>query len=217
MPCMWPGSTPNPKSGSEIAIDTRRGPVEGAYQNTPGAPCTACRCTGILFELLNGTEELACNFYYSAVGLPDHQAGTGVPPRNPGLRPNFQVQHLLCPACGLALPCHRYSSRGVHGSTGERETPATMDQMALASPPATTDQVATATGTTSKTPTTAETKEKATTKAAEHAGHCNSHGSCKLQAHYRRHAVQHPQPRRGLSTPPPPPLSPPPQHTIESA
>jgi hypothetical protein len=31
----------------------------------------------------------------------DH--GAGVPPRSPGLRPNFQVQHLLCPACGLTL------------------------------------------------------------------------------------------------------------------
>jgi hypothetical protein len=45
----------------------------------------------------------ATSFYYSAVS-PDHQAGTGVPPHNPGLRPNFQVQHLLCPACGLTLP-----------------------------------------------------------------------------------------------------------------
>jgi hypothetical protein len=57
---------------------------------------------GILFELLNDTEKLACNFYFSAVS-PDNQTGTGVPPRNPGLRPNFQVQHLLCPACGLTL------------------------------------------------------------------------------------------------------------------
>jgi hypothetical protein len=40
---------------------------------------------------------------YSTVS-PDHQAGTGVPPRNPGIRPNFQVQHPLCPACGLTLP-----------------------------------------------------------------------------------------------------------------
>jgi hypothetical protein len=47
-----------------------------------------------LFECVDGTEKLACNFYYSTVS-PDHQAGTGVPPRNPGLRPNFQVQHLL--------------------------------------------------------------------------------------------------------------------------
>jgi hypothetical protein len=45
---------------------------------------------GILFELLNGTEKLACNFYYSTVS-PDHQAGTGVP-RNPGLCPGDYQQ-----------------------------------------------------------------------------------------------------------------------------
>jgi hypothetical protein len=57
---------------------------------------------GILFEVLNDTEKLACNFYFSTVS-PDNQTGAGVPPRSPGLRPNFQVQHLLCPACGLTL------------------------------------------------------------------------------------------------------------------
>jgi hypothetical protein len=57
---------------------------------------------GILFDTLNDTEELACNFYFSTVS-PDNQTGAGVPPRSPGLRPNFQVQHLLCPACGLTL------------------------------------------------------------------------------------------------------------------
>jgi hypothetical protein len=66
-----------------------------------------------------------------------------------------------------ASPCRRYSNRGVHGGTGERETPATAVQMVLASLPATTGQAETVAGTTSKTPTTAETKEKATTKAAE--------------------------------------------------
>jgi hypothetical protein len=80
------------------------GPVEGAYQSTPGALCTACRCMRAHFECLDGTEKLiTCNSYYSTVS-PDRQAGTGVPPRNPGLRPNFQVQQHLCPACGLALP-----------------------------------------------------------------------------------------------------------------
>ena len=79
------------------------GAVEEAYQTTPGALCTACRCMGALFEILNDTEKLACNFYFSTVS-PDNQTGAGMPPRNPGLRPNFQVQHLLCPACGLTLP-----------------------------------------------------------------------------------------------------------------
>jgi hypothetical protein len=55
-----------------------------------------------LFEGLSSTEKLSCNFYYSAVS-PDHQVGAGMPPRSPGLRPNFQVQHLLCPACGLTF------------------------------------------------------------------------------------------------------------------
>jgi hypothetical protein len=63
------------------------GSVEEAYQSTPGALCTACRCMGASFECLDGTKKLACNFYYSTAS-PDHQAGTGVPPRNPGLRQN---------------------------------------------------------------------------------------------------------------------------------
>jgi hypothetical protein len=97
---------------------------------------TTCRCMGYyLFELLNGTEKLACNFYFSVVS-PDHQTGAGVPPRSPGLRPNFQVQHLLCPACGLALP-QAHLRRGVNGRYGERETPAITDQTALVSPLAT--------------------------------------------------------------------------------
>ena len=57
---------------------------------------------GALFEILSGTEKLACNFYFSTVS-PDNQTGAGMPQRSPGLRPNFQVQHLLCPACGLTL------------------------------------------------------------------------------------------------------------------
>jgi hypothetical protein len=73
---------------------------------------------GILFELLSNTEKLACNFYYSTAS-PGHQAGAGMPPRSPGPRPNFQVQHLLCPACGLTLQ-HRYSHRGMHGNTDWR-------------------------------------------------------------------------------------------------
>jgi hypothetical protein len=149
---------------------------------------------------------------------PDHQAGTGVPaPRNPGLRPNFQVQHLLCPACGLTFsPCRRYSSRGVHGGAGEREIPVTMDQVVLASPPVTTDQAVTTTGTTSKTPTTAETKEKATTSAAEQgiATHTAAAALPVRSAPSTQSAVLD-------SPPPPPPLLPPhtptphtPQHTI---
>jgi hypothetical protein len=63
------------------------GAVEEAYQTTPGALCTACRCMGALFEILNDTEKLACNFYFSTVS-PDNQTGAGMPPRNPGLRPN---------------------------------------------------------------------------------------------------------------------------------
>jgi hypothetical protein len=79
------------------------GLVEEAYLNTPGAPCTSCQCMGVLFEIPSGTEKLACNFFYSTVS-PDHpQVGTGMSPHNPGLRPNFQVQHLLFPACGLTL------------------------------------------------------------------------------------------------------------------
>jgi hypothetical protein len=60
----------------------------------------------ILFELLDDTEKLVCNFYYSTVdGKPrppswNRRATT----RSPCLRPNFQVQHLLCSACGLTLP-----------------------------------------------------------------------------------------------------------------
>jgi hypothetical protein len=37
---------------------------------------------GALFEVLNDTEKLACNFYFSAVS-PDNQTGAGMPPRNP--------------------------------------------------------------------------------------------------------------------------------------
>jgi hypothetical protein len=40
---------------------------------------------GILFEVLNDPEELACNFY-SSTASPDNQAGTGVPPCSPGPR-----------------------------------------------------------------------------------------------------------------------------------
>jgi hypothetical protein len=105
---------------------------------------------------------------------------------------------------------------------GERETPATTDQTALVSPLATTDQAATETGTTSKTPTPAETKETTTTKAAEQG--TTTHTAVAAPTASGSFSILNPVGGSRSLTPPPPlsptPKPPPPhshsttQHTI---
>jgi hypothetical protein len=176
---------------------------------------------GILFELLNGTEELACNFYYSTVS-PDHQAGTGVPPRSPGPRPNFaprEVQHLLCPACGLTLPqvLESWSAWGHWRARnpGNNAGPKAKALWLLRPRRRRARRRRQLEQPTSKAPTaTAETKEKTTTKAAEQ-GTTTRTAAAALPAAHSAPTTQSAalDPSNPPSAPPPPPPTPTPHNT----
>jgi hypothetical protein len=180
---------------------------------TPGAPCAACRCIGIisLRDPQRHREARVQLLFLDGMHKPrqpnwDRSATTQPRPH----RPNFQVQHLLCPTCGPTLT-EVLASWSAWEVWRERNPDNNGPNGCLILPLATTDQAETETGTTSKTPTTAETKETTTTKAAEQG--TTTHTSvaappAALSASSTQSAALDPSIPPPLSpSPPPPPTS----------